>query len=231
MQILKASQISKYLIAFACLFSFVTFCSNAKNSTTNHSSATQKIVQQKADAQYSKAGEEQIESIVNECDNGSLFLVADTALPSGASPLKKDFGVVKYELFNPRIGSLVNFQGDNVPRPKFFRFLLLYNDSSLAASAAEALGKSPMEKDDMELYGMPWYISYENIQQVQIDSLKHLVSAKDYAPNDYYSDVYDQLVFYGSCLTSEEAEALKKLLHDDGKKFKLLKLNYVETDI
>jgi hypothetical protein len=60
---------------------------------------------------------------------------------------------------------------------------------------------------------------------------KHLVSAKDYAPNDYYSDVYDQLVFYGSCLTSEEAEALKNLLHDDDKKFKLLKLNYVETDI
>ncbi|MCK4999544.1 MAG: hypothetical protein KAS23_08410 [Anaerohalosphaera sp.] len=124
------------------------------------------------------------------------------------------------------------YSGEGKPEPIYFGLEVFVNNSATAARIQELEEGVEVLGGDSEYSEHPWTVRYVRaFSRGEVNSVKQFLADKGIKVAGYNVFNDSSLLFFGRCLSVEDAEMVKKKLDLHNIPVILLKLNYIEMDL
>ena len=174
------------------------------------------------------------------CETDSFYVVYADVLPyretmrqlaAGQNP---DIGATIKEFCTDGagIGLWEEYEGDAKPEPLYYALEVLVADSGAAEAVQRLLGDAEIEKDSEGYYDYNWIVTVTRpLSTDDADSATAELDASGIDVEDIWTADDNALLFFGTCLSREAAEALRDELLERDVPVDVMQLEYQELDI
>jgi hypothetical protein len=127
---------------------------------------------------------------------------------------------------------MANYHGDGLPIPKYFGLQLQMEDSASAQRVAQIDTSVDVYFDADEYAGSAWVVMFhQSFNNFASDSVISIIQQNNIPVNKIVKIDRNRILFFGRCLTNEEAQMLQQKILLQGVESKVVQLVFIETDL